>query len=263
MIKADLQIHSKYSRQALYMASPKILERLYKKFPKSEFYEGDLWWMQYVAIDGLSGIERILEVANAKNLKAIAITDHNTTIGSIEAQQLSKRYGVIVIPAMEISTSEGELLAYGLKKKLPFRIDPKDAIRQVRNDGGVVAIPHPFLKPHPRTDYTTFQKDRILELGVDAIDVFSPIYGFQESWSAFAQENSLAELGTSDAHMDILLGSVWTEFPDECKTSEDFIEAIKAKETKAGGIEKRKDILIKAGLEYIWKNGPGRFFIKY
>lgn len=263
MLKADLQIHSKYSSHALYMPYKKIMDELLKEYPSSTFFEGKVWWMEHLAIDGVSGPEHILQVAKLRGLDAISITDHNTLIGNIEAQRLSNGHNVKIISGMEISTSEGELLAYGIKEKIPFRIDPFEAVRRVHEQGGIVAIPHPFLKPHPKKDFATLQENLILELKPDAIDVFSPIFGMQKYWSEFARQNGIAELGTSDAHMDALIGTVWTEFPDECKTQEDFIEAIKYKKSKASGIKERGIILIKAALEYTWKNTIGRQFIKF
>ena len=92
MVKADLQIHSKYSSHALYMPYEKIMKQLRLNYPESSFFEGDVWWMEHVAIDGVSGPAKILEVAQKRNLNAVAITDHNTCLGSIEAQRLSKNY---------------------------------------------------------------------------------------------------------------------------------------------------------------------------
>ena len=83
------------------------MERLKNKYPESAFFEGKVWWMEHVLIDGVSSPERILSVAQKRDLKAIAITDHNTFIGSLEAQSLSDKYDVSVISGMEISTSEG------------------------------------------------------------------------------------------------------------------------------------------------------------
>lgn len=263
MVKADLQIHSKYSSHALYMPYPKIMEKLKSEYPESSFFEGDVWWVEHIAIDGVSSPDRILEVAKKKELKAIAITDHNTFIGSIEASRISSKYGIAVLPAMEISTSEGELLAYGITEKIPFRINPKEAIKMIHDQGGVVAIPHPFLKPHPKKDFATIQEKMILDLKPDAIDIFSPIYGFQQYWSDFADKNGFAKIGTSDAHMDALVGTVWTEFPDSCKSPQDFIDAIKLRKTSVSGDANRKPILFKAAIEYLWKNGLGRAFIKF
>ena len=263
MIKADLQIHSKYSSHALYMPYKNIMKKLKSKYPESSFFEGKVWWIEYLGIDGSSDPEKILEIARMKGLKAIAITDHNTFLGSIEAQRLSKKYNIVVIPAEEISTTEGEILAYGITEKIPFRITPQEAIKKIHSQGGLAAISHPFLKPHPKKDFAAISEHLILDLDIDAVEVFSPIKGFQKYWSDFALKNNLAELGGSDAHMDSLIGSVWTESPDECKTTNDFLEAIKARKTKAGGIEKRKLLLLRAGFEYLWKNTFGRPFIKY
>lgn len=245
------------------MPYPWIMKKLKSEYPESAFFEGKVWWMEHVLIDGVSGPERILQIIKRLGLKAVAITDHNTFIGSLEAQRLSKKYGVIVIPGMEISTSEGELLAYGITEKIPFRITPQEAVKIIHNQGGIVAIPHPFLPSHHKKDFATLGEEMILNLKPDAIDVFSPIYGFQKYWSDFAEKEGYAKLGTSDAHMDALVGTVWTEFPDECKSSEDFIEVIKAKKTKVGGIENRLPILAQSGLEYAWKNTFGRPFIKF
>lgn len=263
MIKADLQIHSKYSSHALYMPYKKIMTKLRRRYPKSSFFEGNVWWMEYVGIDGTSDPEKILSIAKKIGLGAVAITDHNTFLGSIEAQRLSNKYGVVVIPGMEISTTEGEILAYGIKEKIPFRISPKEAIKKIHNQGGLVAVPHPFLKPHPKKDFAAINENLILNLDIDAIEVFSPIMGIQEYWLDFAHKNNLAEIGSSDAHMNTMIGSVWTEFPDECKTANDFLEAIKSKKTKVGGIEKRKLLLTRAVLEYLWKNSFGRPFIRF
>lgn len=263
MVKADLQIHSKYSSHALYMPYKNTMAKLRATYPESAFFEGDVWWVEHIAIDGVSSPRRILEVAKKRDLKAIAITDHNTFIGSIEASRIQADYGVVVIPGMEISTTEGELLAFGITNKIPFRVTPKEAIRLIHEQGGVVAIPHPFLKPHPKKDFATIQEQMILDLKPDAIDVFSPIYGFQKYWSDFADRNNFAKIGTSDAHMDALVGTVWTEFPDDCTHPSDFVNAIKANKTKVSGVENRKPILVKAGLEYLWKNGLGRFFIRF
>ena len=263
MQKADLQIHSIYSSHALYMPYPKTMNKLHKIYPESAFFEGDVWWMEHVAIDGVSSPERILKIAKARGLKAIAITDHNTFIGSLEAQKLSEKYCVVVIPGMEISTTEGELLAYGITEKIPFRITPQEAIKRIHKQGGIVAVPHPFMKPHSKKDFSRLDKNLILNLDIDAIEVFSPIHGFQKYWSDFARENNLAELGGSDAHMDSLIGTVWTEFPDECKTVNDYLEVIKNKKTKVNGVINRKQILLRAVLEHLWKNTFGRPYIKF
>lgn len=54
----------------------------------------------------------IISKALDKNLSIISITDHNKISNSIEAVRISKQYGLLVIPGIEISTTQGHLLAY-------------------------------------------------------------------------------------------------------------------------------------------------------
>jgi 3',5'-nucleoside bisphosphate phosphatase len=53
--------------------------------------------------DGRASPQELLERAAHLGLKTIAITDHETTQGSRQAQMLAPQYGVEVIPAIEIT----------------------------------------------------------------------------------------------------------------------------------------------------------------
>jgi predicted metal-dependent phosphoesterase TrpH len=54
--------------------------------------------------DGRASPQELLEQAFRKGLKAIAITDHDTTQGNRQGQALAGNYGVELIPAIEITT---------------------------------------------------------------------------------------------------------------------------------------------------------------
>lgn len=53
--------------------------------------------------DGSSSIEEIMEQASAKGITHLSIVDHDTTIGIQHAQQVGKKYGIVVFPGIEIS----------------------------------------------------------------------------------------------------------------------------------------------------------------
>lgn len=53
--------------------------------------------------DGFQSIEQTLRSAQAKNLQAVAITDHDTTEGLMQAIIIGAKLGIKVIPAVEIS----------------------------------------------------------------------------------------------------------------------------------------------------------------
>lgn len=56
--------------------------------------------------DGSLGIDEIVFFAKRAGLSAIALTDHDTLAGVIRAQVLGKRYGLEVLPGVEISCSD-------------------------------------------------------------------------------------------------------------------------------------------------------------
>lgn len=238
------------------------MDRLLKKYPKNAFFDKKLWWLEYLLLDGVYTPEEILITAKKRGLGAVAIAGHNTIIGNLEAQSLSKKYGILVIPAMEVSILDGEILAYGIKEKIPMRLSAKETIDRIHEQEGVAIAAHPFTPKHKNPDFARLDKDIILKLPFDGLEVFSPMFGKQTKWEKFAIDNNLTMTGGSDAHVQSLIGTVWTEFSDDCTSIEKIINAIKKKKTRVDGIDKKWPILAQSGVEYLWKNSIGRPFIK-
>ena len=70
--------------------------------------------------DGKSSVKEILNVAIERKLNVISITDHNTVNGSLEALEIvrEENLSIMVLPGIEISTAQGHLLAYGIRKDI-------------------------------------------------------------------------------------------------------------------------------------------------
>ena len=72
------------------------------------------------ASDGQYTPAQIIQKASEKNIKVIAITDHDTTAGLEEAKAEGKKLGLTVVPGIEINitfpTGEFHLLGLGLKE---------------------------------------------------------------------------------------------------------------------------------------------------
>ena len=58
--------------------------------------------------DGSVGIEDIIVIAQKSGIDTIAITDHDCLAGTVRGQVIGKRYGVTVIPGVEISAFDFE-----------------------------------------------------------------------------------------------------------------------------------------------------------
>ncbi|MDH7507490.1 MAG: PHP domain-containing protein, partial [Candidatus Thermoplasmatota archaeon] len=81
MMKLDLHIHSQYSE------------------------------------DGIGSPKEIIKILQKKGLQGMAITDHNNVQGGLQAKKVAPK-DFIVIPGVEISTSNGHIIALDVKENI-------------------------------------------------------------------------------------------------------------------------------------------------
>ena len=90
------------------------------------------------ASDGQYTPAQIIQKAAEKNLKAIAITDHDTVAGLEEAKAGGRELGVTVVPGIELNitfpTGEFHLLGLGIKTPSPALINIVENVIKNRND---------------------------------------------------------------------------------------------------------------------------------
>ena len=101
------------------MQSSKLFEISKKMSQGSLFYRADLhihsYGMglgSYDVTDATNTPSAIVDTAKAKGLKLISITDHNEIMNSIAAVQYANGKDILVIPGIEVSTTQGHLLLY-------------------------------------------------------------------------------------------------------------------------------------------------------
>jgi len=91
--------------------------------------------------DGGITTEQYRELLSNGTLDCIAVTDHNT----VElALQLHEELGDKIIVGEEIDTKQGEVVGLFLKEAVPKGLELSEAIHQIRMQGGLVYLPHPF-----------------------------------------------------------------------------------------------------------------------
>lgn len=256
---ADLHIHSKYSSHVLYTDNRTVVEKISREYPQSELFSENPPLLSKIIIDGTSHIHNILNIAKRRGLGAIAVTDHNTTIGSLEAQKMAKKFGIIAVPGMELSTDSGEILAYGITSKIAKGLPIREAITQIHNQGGIAVAAHPFNARHPNIDFRRLDEDLIKTLDLDGIEVFDVLRGRVDAhFLDLAQKLHLGILGGSDAHIHYQIGKGLTIVPDSCRNSEDIISAIKNQRTYATGL---RLFMFRMFVDLLWCNTLGRFLI--
>ena len=167
-------------------------------------------------------INRCLEVG----VNCIAIADHGTAEGALEVQRLAP-FPVIV--AEEILTPYGEIMGMFLKETIPSGLSVEQTISQIRAQGGLVNIPHPFdmFRGFGGLD----GKELKTLIGqIDTMEVFNarePFNGPSVKAQAFARKYDIPGTAGSDAHTIGEIGHAYVEMP-EFEGRDDFLQALRA-----------------------------------
>ena len=144
-------------------------------------------------------LRTIETVARKRGLDGIAITDHNTIAGALELKSLASQ--LLVIVAEEIKTREGEILGYFLTDRIPQALSARETIREIRRQGGLVSIPHPFDTLRTSRLGRAALEEIIAE--VDMIEIFNSRDLLQQIDSEFIEEfkkKGVIPVVGSDAH---------------------------------------------------------------
>src|SRR5215510_12510063 len=96
----------------------------------------DLHIHSIYSYDGTASIESILGQAKKIGLDVIAITDHDEINGALKAFELASNYGIEVIPGIEITTAEGDLLGLNITQKVDRGQTLIESVLQVGEAGG-------------------------------------------------------------------------------------------------------------------------------
>ncbi len=170
--------------------------------------------------DCATPVEVLLARAHEQGLGAIAVTDHNEISGAIEARRQAAapdpadpsggaKVPIKVIVAEEVKTAEqGEVIGLFIEEKIPRGLSLEETVAEIKRQGGLVYVPHPFDRMHSVPDYEHLLK--ILD-DVDAIEVFNPrvaIGAFNEEAARFAAKYRIVAGAGSDSHVAQGLGSV-------------------------------------------------------
>jgi predicted metal-dependent phosphoesterase TrpH len=182
--------------------------------------------------DGTAPLTSVLARAKEIDLDVIAITDHDEINGAMKALELVPQYGVEVIPGIEITTAEGDLLALNITQKIERDQPLIDTVLQLGEVGGFCIAPHPMaggLAMKSLSAYSIMKALRIPAVAqilialetynATAIDRMSNEYA-----RALAETLHITQTGSSDAHIIQAIGLGATGFKGH--TAQDLIHAL-------------------------------------
>ncbi|HET9591396.1 MAG TPA: PHP domain-containing protein [Solirubrobacterales bacterium] len=202
--------------------------------------------------DCATPVDVLINTARDRGLGAIAITDHNEVSGALEARKLAEELGDIkVIVAEEVKTAEqGEVIGLFLEEKIPKGLTMAETIAEIRRQGGLVYVPHPFDRFHSVPDY-----EHLLDIveEIDLLEVFNPrvaLTSFNEEAVRFARKYRIVPAAGSDSHVAQGLGSVRQRIHDFDGPAE-FLEAMR----DADITRKHKNLVYVQTLKFLQTTG--------
>ena len=147
-------------------------------------------------------VEELIDHAEGIGLGGIAVTDHNAFGGALEAVELAHERELVVIPGEEVKTDDqGEVIGLFLTEEIPRGMPFGDTIAAIREQGGLVYLPHPFDRMHAIPDPATLHR-HLAE--IDVFEVFNARLlrdSFNDEALRFARKYRLLQGAGSDAHV--------------------------------------------------------------
>jgi len=171
--------------------------------------------------DGTASVPAVLKRAREVGLDVIAITDHDEIKGSLKAFDLAPKFGIEVIPGVEITTAEGDLLALFVTEKIEPGLPLIGTIMMVGEAGGICIAPHPMARG---VGMKSLSRDSIIQalrhpqasrilIGIETYNATTLDRENRHNTQTLLEEcPRIAEVGSSDAHILQTIGLGATEF---------------------------------------------------
>jgi predicted metal-dependent phosphoesterase TrpH len=167
----------------------------------------DLHCHTSASFDSLATLRAVLRAAASRGLTHLAVTDHDRIDAALRARDVAPD-GLTVIVGEEIKTFDGDLIAIFLDRVVPPGLSAVETIAAVREQGGLIGVPHPFDRMRGYGHKSGARLEEIADR-VDWIEAYNArvLWGSaNDKAAAFAREHGLPGVGASDSHTVMEVG---------------------------------------------------------
>ncbi len=164
--------------------------------------------------DAVTTLDELADRIESSRLDVLCITDHHSIRGALEA--LERDVGCRVVVGEEVKTRAGEVIGLFLTERVPHGLPPEETIGRIRDQGGVVYVPHPF-DPLRSALREPVLRRLCAERAVDALEVFNAkvtLEHLNARAATLADQAGLPGGAGSDAHDPAAIGAAYVEMPD-------------------------------------------------
>lgn len=195
----------------------------------------DLHCHTRASFDSLADPIKSARAAARRGLTHLAITDHDRIDAAVEARDAAPE-GLTVIVGEEVKSADGDMIAVFLREAIPPGLSAMETIAAVREQGGLVGIPHPFDR------FRGFGRDGGPDLEqiaaqIDWVEAYNArVVGgnANEQAALFAHEHNLPGVAGSDAHTVLEVGVAYTAMEGDPGTPEGLLAALGTAELLTG-----------------------------
>jgi predicted metal-dependent phosphoesterase TrpH len=177
------------------------------------------------SFDCLSDPADILRAARERGIDRLIVTDHNEIAGALELRDMDPER---ILVGEEVKTREGfDLIGILIQERIPKRTPARETAERIREQGGVVYVPHPFDVARSGAGALV---DELAEL-VDVVEVHNArcwVPAFNQRAQRWAEEHGKLMGAGSDAHTLRELGAGLVEVPPFEPTREGLLDALRA-----------------------------------
>jgi predicted metal-dependent phosphoesterase TrpH len=186
--------------------------------------KADLHVHTWHSVDSFMSYDQLIKASQLKGINCIALCDHGTTRG---ARDLIKIAPFKVIICEEVMTPFGEIMGMFLKEDIPNKIPVEETIKLIREQNGLVCIPHPFDRVRPSAFRNLKKLESIMD-SIDIIEIFNSrsLYpGIGKKAAALARRYQKVMSAGTDAHSPAEIGYVCVEM-DDFSSKEEFLASL-------------------------------------
>ena len=194
----------------------------------------DLHCHTRASFDSLANPDAVVRAAASRGLTHLAITDHDRIDAALAARDAAPD-GLFVIVGEEIKSVDGDMIALFLRDVVQPGLSALETIAAIREQGGLVGIPHPF---DARRGFGRHGTD--LESIADKID-WVEAYNARvlggsanEKAALFALGHNLPGVAASDSHTVLEVGVAYNVLAGDPSTPEGLLAALASVDMRPG-----------------------------
>ncbi|HUK27330.1 MAG TPA: CehA/McbA family metallohydrolase [Candidatus Acidoferrales bacterium] len=168
--------------------------------------------------DGHTLREDLPAIIQRRGLDGVAVTEHN----NFDPPKLPN---TLILPGVEVSSSDGHIVALGVKESIPAKLSADETIQRIHDQGGVAIVAHPY---DPVCECVKISRLKVRPDAVETINADAMTF-YISNWLSRrdAVKHNLPQVGGSDSHIPETVGDAYTVIDTPSTKLEDILTAIR------------------------------------